>query len=167
MAIRRKRLGRLVAKSRSHVANLLRLLELPAPVRAMVADGALSMGHARALITSADPETLAREVVQRGNFRCARRQASPARPRARPARPRRSSIRAATRISPHSNGNWAICWALKVTIQHQGQGGAVTIALFLARSARHDLSALERRADLIPIDLNGVSASGARRGRAP
>jgi len=58
-------LGRLVSKSRSHVANLLRLLELPAAVRAAVAEGKLSMGHARALITAADPEALAREVMRR------------------------------------------------------------------------------------------------------
>src|SRR3546814_263243 len=43
-------LGRLVHKSRSHVANLLRLLDLPDAVRAHVASGALSMGHARALV---------------------------------------------------------------------------------------------------------------------
>ena len=59
-------LGRLVHKSRSHVANLLRLLELPASVREAVANGSLSMGHARALITAADPATLAAEVVRRG-----------------------------------------------------------------------------------------------------
>jgi len=58
-------LGRLVHKSRSHIANLLRLLDLPAKVRALVASGALSMGHARALVTAADPEALAEEVVAR------------------------------------------------------------------------------------------------------
>ena len=59
-------LGRLVHKSRSHIANLLRLLDLPATVRAMLADNRLSMGHARALITADDPEALASQVVQRG-----------------------------------------------------------------------------------------------------
>jgi ParB family transcriptional regulator, chromosome partitioning protein len=59
-------MGRLVGKSRSHVANLLRLLELPMVVRGWVADGSLSMGHARALITATDPETLAGEVIRRG-----------------------------------------------------------------------------------------------------
>jgi len=59
-------LGRIVHKSRSHIANLLRLLDLPASVRSMVADGRLSMGHARALITAPDPEALARQVVERG-----------------------------------------------------------------------------------------------------
>lgn len=59
-------LGRIVHKSRSHIANLLRLLDLPATVRAAVADGQLSMGHARALITARDPEALARGVIERG-----------------------------------------------------------------------------------------------------
>lgn len=59
-------LGRLVNKSRSHVANLLRLLDLPEAVRSAVARGELSMGHARALITANDPETLASEVTRRG-----------------------------------------------------------------------------------------------------
>jgi ParB family chromosome partitioning protein len=59
-------LGRIVHKSRSHIANLLRLLELPSSVREAVADGRLSMGHARALITARDPETLARAVIEKG-----------------------------------------------------------------------------------------------------
>lgn len=58
-------LGKLVNKSRSHVANLLRLLELPKPVRDSVASGKLSMGHARALITAPNAEALAEEVIRR------------------------------------------------------------------------------------------------------
>jgi ParB family chromosome partitioning protein len=59
-------LGKLVHKSRSHVANLLRLLDLPEKVRGLVASGALSMGHARALVSATDPEALADEVVSKG-----------------------------------------------------------------------------------------------------
>ena len=59
-------LGKLVHKSRSHIANLLRLLDLPAGVRQLVETGELSMGHARALIGAGDPEALARDVVERG-----------------------------------------------------------------------------------------------------
>jgi ParB family transcriptional regulator, chromosome partitioning protein len=59
-------LGKLVHKSRSHVANLLRLLDLPAGVQAMVVDGRLSMGHARAIAGAPDPAALAEEVVSRG-----------------------------------------------------------------------------------------------------
>ncbi len=59
-------LSRLVGKSRSHVANLLRLLDLPQSVRDMVIDGSLSMGHARALIGAEQAELLARRVVSEG-----------------------------------------------------------------------------------------------------
>lgn len=59
-------LARAVGKSRSHVANMLRLLALPDPVKALVQDGSLSMGHARALLTAADPLALAQEVIKQG-----------------------------------------------------------------------------------------------------
>lgn len=59
-------LGKLVGKSRSHVANLLRLLDLPINVQKLVIDGALSMGHARAIINAPDPESLAERVIERG-----------------------------------------------------------------------------------------------------
>lgn len=59
-------LARSVGKSRSHVANMMRLLALPDPVKGMVQDGALSAGHARALLTASDPVSVAREVVKRG-----------------------------------------------------------------------------------------------------
>jgi ParB family chromosome partitioning protein len=59
-------IGRLVHKSRSHVANLLRLLDLPQFVRDALVRGDLSMGHARAVATAADPEALAREIIAKG-----------------------------------------------------------------------------------------------------
>jgi ParB family transcriptional regulator, chromosome partitioning protein len=55
--------GKLVGKSRSHVTNLLRLLELPEPVRLMLLRGDISMGHARAIATAPDPEDLAKQIV--------------------------------------------------------------------------------------------------------
>ncbi|CUX30211.1 MULTISPECIES: ParB/RepB/Spo0J family partition protein [Agrobacterium] len=59
-------LGEIIGKSRSHVANSLRLLKLPDPVRDMLADGSLSAGHARALVSTSDPATLARTIVSKG-----------------------------------------------------------------------------------------------------
>lgn len=59
-------LARIVHKSRSHVANLMRLLELPDIVQGHVVEGRLTMGHARALIGAADPEALAQQVIARG-----------------------------------------------------------------------------------------------------
>lgn len=55
-----------VGKSRSHVANMLRLLGLPQAVQRLLAEGALSMGHARALITADEPEALAKQIVAAG-----------------------------------------------------------------------------------------------------
>jgi ParB family transcriptional regulator, chromosome partitioning protein len=59
-------LAEALGKSRSHVANTLRLLSLPAPVRRQLEDGELTAGHARALLAAADPVRFAGEVVRRG-----------------------------------------------------------------------------------------------------
>lgn len=58
-------IARMVDKSRSHVANLQRLLTLPAAVVAMVEDGRLSMGHARALVGAEDAQAMAEAAVAR------------------------------------------------------------------------------------------------------
>lgn len=59
-------LAQVIGKSRSHVANTLRLLKLPQDVRDMVSRGELTAGHARTLITSEDPAGLARRIVGGG-----------------------------------------------------------------------------------------------------
>src|SRR5690606_31803626 len=59
-------LAQVIGKSRSHVANTLRLLRLPEDVRGMVASGTLTAGHARTLITVEDPAALARQIVDQG-----------------------------------------------------------------------------------------------------
>ncbi|MGO7688278.1 ParB/RepB/Spo0J family partition protein [Rhizobium ruizarguesonis] len=59
-------LGEIIGKSRSHVANSLRLLRLPDPVRDLLAAGSLSAGHARALVSTSDPASLARTIVAKG-----------------------------------------------------------------------------------------------------
>ncbi|MFV0514596.1 MAG: ParB/RepB/Spo0J family partition protein [Jhaorihella sp.] len=61
-----EKLSQALGKSRSHIANLLRLLNLPDDVRTMIQDGSLSAGHARALITCENPSELARKVVRGG-----------------------------------------------------------------------------------------------------
>jgi ParB family chromosome partitioning protein len=58
--------GEAVSRSRSHVANMIRLLALPQSVQNMVVEGALSAGHARALINAENPALLAQEVVAKG-----------------------------------------------------------------------------------------------------
>jgi len=59
-------LGEVIGKSRSHVANSLRLLKLPEEVRTMLAEGALSAGHARAIVSTSDPVALAKLIVDGG-----------------------------------------------------------------------------------------------------
>jgi ParB family chromosome partitioning protein len=59
-------LGRIVGKSRSHIANTLRLLKLPESVRAHLTSGALTAGHARALLSVSDPAGVADRVLARG-----------------------------------------------------------------------------------------------------
>ena len=59
-------LARIIGKSRPHVANTLRLMKLPEPVRRMVGEGSISAGHARALLMAPDPAALARRVADEG-----------------------------------------------------------------------------------------------------
>lgn len=59
-------LARVIGKSRSHVANTLRLSKLPESVRNMVRDGSVSAGHARALLSVSEPELLAKKIVDEG-----------------------------------------------------------------------------------------------------
>jgi len=61
-----EQVAEVVGKSRSHIANMTRLLDLPEDVRALLADGALSAGHARAILRAADPAALARQIIDEG-----------------------------------------------------------------------------------------------------
>jgi ParB family chromosome partitioning protein len=120
-------LAKLVHKSRSHVANLVRLLDLPETVREAVADGRLSMGHARALVTANDPVTLAEEVLRRGlSVRDTEKLARAAKPGSQRRLPieykgAHADIEALQRQLGDILG-------LKVKIAHGGTGGTVTLA---------------------------------------
>ena len=59
-------IAQMVGKSRSHVSNTLRLLKLPEQVKAYISAGEISAGAARMLVGVADPESMAREIVERG-----------------------------------------------------------------------------------------------------
>ena len=115
-------LGQAVGKSRSHVANTLRLLALPDRLRELLRDGALSAGHARALLTAPDPVGLALQVVDRGlNVRQTEALAA-AKPReATPdrAKPAPETVALERELSEKLG--------LKVAIRHNGRSGEVTI----------------------------------------
>ncbi len=61
-------LAKVIGKSRSHVANTLRLLKLPEKTKRLLAEGQLSAGHARALLTRADADEIASRIVAQGAF---------------------------------------------------------------------------------------------------
>lgn len=126
-------LGKIVNKSRSHVANMLRLLELPAPVRAHVAAGAISMGHARALITSPDPVALAEEVINRDlSVRETEKLAKDSKPGAAKGGGTPKFAPMDTKAVPNADvaaleRHLADILGLKVQIEHGEKGGKVVI----------------------------------------
>jgi ParB family transcriptional regulator, chromosome partitioning protein len=120
-------LARLVHKSRSHVTNLLRLLELPDTVRAMVVSGELDMGHARAIIGAPDAEALARLIAAQGlSVREAEDLARRSKPggaaqQKKPPRERDADIVALERQLGEAIG-------LAVAIDYNGKMGTVSVA---------------------------------------
>ena len=121
-------LGKLVHKSRSHISNLLRLLDLPQPVRAFVASGELSMGHARALIPAEDPQAYADEVVKRGlSVRDTEKLVRLGRGR-KPSQGRLSYAKAANEDIDALERQLGDLLGLKVTIGHGASGGTVSLS---------------------------------------
>jgi ParB family chromosome partitioning protein len=117
-------LARTLGKSRSHIANLIRLLGLPAPLRAMLDGGQLSAGHARALLGARDPAPLARLVVARGlNVRQTEALIRNERQtiKTRNAKPRDANTLAVERDLSGRLG-------LRVRLQPRGNGGTLSIA---------------------------------------
>lgn len=94
-------LAEVLGKSRSHLANTLRLLQLPGPIQERVIGGEITAGHARALLAVKDPETIARRIVEEGlSVRDVEALASAEVPEGegpRPGRPRRPERDAETR----------------------------------------------------------------------
>ncbi len=116
-------LGQLIGRSRSHIANTLRLLNLPEEVRNMLADGRLTAGHARALLGTEDPVGLARRIVRGGlNVRQAERMKRTGSPKLPSGPPHKD----ADTLALEKNLSNAL--GLSVEIVHDGQkGGSVRI----------------------------------------
>ena len=123
--------AKIVHKSRSHVSNLLRLLDLPESVRQSLLKGDISMGHARAVASAPDPEALAKQIVSKGlSVRQAENLASQVRPgagkdiargseRARKAAPDADRLALERQLSD--------MLGVRVQVAHKGQGGSVTL----------------------------------------
>lgn len=122
-------LSKLVGKSRSHVANLLRLLDLPAEVKLALADGRLSMGHARALVTAEDPAGLAEQVIARGlSVRDTETLAKKAKGGGSSSRPAPIEYKGSDADTEALERQLGDVLGLKVTIAHGPKGGTVTVS---------------------------------------
>lgn len=124
-----EKLAEALNKSRSHIANLLRLLNLPDQVQDLVKDGRLSAGHARALVTTDNATQLARKVIEKGlsvrdTEELVRKQtalqAAPRKPATRSSEKDADTRALESDLSAHLR--------MKVSISHQGMdGGTISI----------------------------------------
>ncbi|MBL8547213.1 MAG: ParB/RepB/Spo0J family partition protein [Hyphomonadaceae bacterium] len=120
-----------VGKSRPHIANMLRLLQLPDDLQEMVRDGRLSSGHARAILTAPDPRGLAQRAISEGlNVRDIERLAQQAKdekhgPRVTPGGSSADAKSADTRALEQSLSN---ALGLDVTINDKAGAGEVKIS---------------------------------------
>lgn len=118
-------LAKVIGKSRSHVANTLRLLKLPERTKHLLAEGALSAGHARALLTMADADAIADRIVAQGlSVRDVEKLAQTA-----AERPVRKSANGEDKDADTRALEKSLCDALGllVTIAHRGETGDVRI----------------------------------------
>ena len=121
-------LGRIVGKSRSHVANLMRLRNLPLPVHDWLTAGEITMGHARALLGAEDPLVLGRMIVQRGlSVRETERLVKKAKAPARTRSPR-SGDRVGDPDLLALERQLTDMLGLKVKINHQARSGTMTLS---------------------------------------
>ena len=126
-------ISRIVHKSRSHIANLLRLLDLPEFVKQSLLQGDISMGHARAIATADNPEELTREIITKGlSVRQTEERARREKTRPGPGADigRASAHNAAKTVDADLDAlerQLGDILGLKVQVSHKGQGGAVML----------------------------------------
>lgn len=118
-------LARVLGKSRSHVTNTLRLLALPDTVRALVEQGKLSAGHARALVASSDPVKIAAQVVEKGLSVRQTEALVAATGKAKPQAKRRDDGRDPDLAALERDLTQSL--GLKVTVKSTGQGGELIL----------------------------------------
>ncbi|WP_138466263.1 ParB/RepB/Spo0J family partition protein [Poseidonocella sp. HB161398] len=114
-----ERLAEALGKSRSYIANLLRLLQLPDDVLAMLRDGLLSAGHARALITTENASELAKIVVDKGlSVRDTERLAKASLEPVQPSKPKKAEKDADTRVLEQDLSNTL---GMRVSVDHKAE----------------------------------------------
>ncbi|WP_370213020.1 ParB/RepB/Spo0J family partition protein [Roseovarius sp.] len=144
------KLSQALGKSRSHIANTMRLLQLPPAVQGFLSEGQLSAGHARALITSDDAEKLAKQVISKGlsvrqTEALVKSASKTAEGEAKPAARKVSAKDADTRAL---EGDLSANLGMKVSIDHIGASGGGKITLTYS-----DLDQLDALCSLLSAGL--------------
>ncbi|MBC7144365.1 MAG: ParB/RepB/Spo0J family partition protein [Thioclava marina] len=135
-----EKLAEALSKSRSHIANLMRLLQLPEEVQTYLREGKLSAGHARAMITAPDPVALARQAVAKSlSVRDVERLAKKAETPERAPRPKPQKD-ADTRAL---EGDLSATIGMKVAIEHSSNGSGKLVVSY------DDLEELDRLCQLL------------------
>ncbi len=127
-----EKLSEALGKSRSHIANLMRLLNLPESVQDMVARGDLSAGHARTLVTAPKPEELAQVIVKKGlSVRAAEKLARDATPSEKRRKPRDGAFTFDKDADTKAlEGDLSAALGMKVLIDHKpgAESGKLTVS---------------------------------------
>lgn len=142
-----EKLAEALSKSRSHIANLMRLLQLPEDVQEFLRVGQLSAGHARALITTDDPSALARTVINKGlSVRETEKLAKGPKPAAKPSAPKADKDADTKQLEQDLSANLG----MKVLIDHAAgqEHGKLTISY----KTLEDLDELCRVLTATPLD---------------
>lgn len=145
-----EQMAKVLGKSRSHVANTLRLLALPESVKKLVDSGAITAGHARALLNSPRPEQLAQEIVKRGLN--VRQTENLARSKPRPTEPTPPVGKDADTLALENS--LANLLGLKVEIRNHGGRGSLVVHY----GTLEQLDDVLRRLSYGPKVSEGVSA---------
>ncbi len=145
-----EKLAEALSKSRSHIANLMRLLQLPDPVQDFVREGKLSAGHARALITTDNPFELAKQVMSQGlsvreTEQLVKKGPKPERPVSAPKLEKDADTRAL-------EGDLSANLGLKVSIDHKA--GAESGQLVIKYKTLDELDALCGVLSATPMDVS-------------
>ena len=123
-------IAKIIGKSRAHVANTLRLLNLPEATRKLLSDGAISAGHGRALLAVDHPDAVARRIIEEGltvrdieslgKAPRAPETKSAKSPAAKPAAEKDADTRAMEKLLSDALG-------MKIAIHHHGEGGEISV----------------------------------------
>jgi ParB family transcriptional regulator, chromosome partitioning protein len=123
-----EKLAQALGKSRSHIANMMRLLALPDEIQDLVRGGQLTAGHARALLTVNDPMALARKAVANGwSVRDVEKQAKPRRATTPKHRSRSGSVKDADTAALESDLSAAI--GMPVSIEYDPASGEGRVSI--------------------------------------